>query len=574
MGKKLINKSYMAAVYLRLSKEDEDLSLRTGKTESNSIANQKALILKELDSMPEATLYDIYIDDGYTGLNFERPEFKRMCNDIYDGRVNMVIVKDLSRLGRDYIDSGRYVQKIFPSLDVRFVSVLDHFDSLTASQTDIHLLVPVKNFVNDSYSRDISSKIRSHQEIMRENGLYVGPYVAYGYRKKPDDKNKIEPDAYAADIVRKIFAWRLEGMSADRIAGKLNSLGILSPSEYKRQQGISYKSGFQKKSRAEWSAVAVLRILKNRIYIGVMEQGKTEKVNYKLKKIVNKPQEEWDVVVGRHEPIISEEDFENVSRLLRVDTRNAPDREVPYLFSGVLFCSDCGKAMTRRVKKQKVNTYVYYICSTRNKRKGCSIHSIEEYVVRDIVLDALQRHIGQLAELDSLVQEMRAMEIKSRDIIANDQEILMKYEEANQCRKMEVSLHKDFLDGIISKEEYAQFSKVYAERAASAEEAAGKLRKEMETVFQRGLLRNEWMKQFARERNIKELDRNIILQMVDKIIVYEGKKIEIIFRYEDEYKAACRITGVVSDIAAGEKLISCNHAGARKAASDMAGGEA
>ena len=163
----------MAAVYLRLSKEDEDLREIKDKKESNSIANQKALILKTLESMPDVTLYDIYIDDGFTGLNFERPNFQRMCEDIYNGRVNMVIVKDLSRLGRDYIDSGRYVKKIFPSYHVRFVSVLDHFDSLTATQSDVNLLIPVKNFVNDNYSRDISGKVRSHQEVMRENGLGI-----------------------------------------------------------------------------------------------------------------------------------------------------------------------------------------------------------------------------------------------------------------------------------------------------------------------------------------------------------------------------------------------------------------
>ena len=173
-------KSYTAAVYLRLSKEDGDLSAKSDKLESNSIANQKALILKELESMPDVTLYDIYIDDGFTGLNFDRPAFCRMRNDIYDGKINMVIVKDLSRLGRDYIESGRYVKKIFPSLNIRFVSVLDHFDSLTATQSDMNLLIPIKNFVNDNYSRDISGKVRSHQEVMRENGLYVGAYVAYG----------------------------------------------------------------------------------------------------------------------------------------------------------------------------------------------------------------------------------------------------------------------------------------------------------------------------------------------------------------------------------------------------------
>lgn len=550
---KILNKSYMAAVYLRLSKEDEDLSQRTDKTESNSIANQKSLILHTLESMTEVTLFDIYIDDGYSGLNFDRPEFRRMYNDICNGKVNMVIVKDLSRLGRDYIDSGRYVQKVFPSLKVRFVSVLDHYDSLTASQSDTNLLIPVKNFVNDSYSRDISGKVRSHQEVMRENGLYVGSFVAYGYKKSKDNRNRIEPDAYSADIVKKIFAWKLGGMSAERIALKLNQLGVMAPSEYKRFQGTNYKSGFQTKAKALWSAKTVIRILKNRIYIGVLEQGKREKVNYKLDKVVEKPEDEWAVVTGVHEAIIDRTDFENVSRLLAVDTIKAPEDDNSYLFSGMLFCSECGRSMVRRVNRYKNGAYVYYICSTYNKGKGCTRHGIEEAAVNEIVADSIRRHIEQIAEWNEIVREVGMMEAKSRDIIANDQEILRKYEEAGQCRKMEVSLHKDFLEGVISKEEYIQFSAIYSQRAAEAEQAADKMKAEMEEVLQKGLLTNKWLSQFMRDRNIGELDRNMMLQLVEKIVVHEEKRIEIFFKYEDEYKAATRIVRALPLAVGGER---------------------
>lgn len=541
MDKNNTFKSYMAAVYLRLSEEDEDLSLRSDKTESNSIVNQKALILKELDSMPEVTLFDIYIDDGYTGLNYDRPEFKRMRNDIYDGKVNMVIVKDLSRLGRDYIDSGRYVQKIFPSLNVRFVSVLDHFDSLTASPNDINLLIPVKNFVNDNYSRDISGKVRSHQEVMRANGLYVGSYVAYGYKKMEGNKNRIEPDEYSADIVRRIFAWKLDGMSAKGIAEKLNQLGVMAPSEYKRLMGINYKTGFQKKSRVKWTAVSVTRILKNRIYIGVLEQGKREKINYKLDKVVDKPKEEWAVASDSHEPIISKTDFENVSRLLSLDMRKAPTMENIYLFSGLLFCGECGRSMVRRQNKYKSKSYAYYICSTYNKGKGCSRHSISENKVREIVFDSIKRHMEQVVELDQVLQMIDSMKVKCEDIIANDRGILMKCEELNQCRRMEVSLHKDLLEGIISKGEYIQFSRIYSDRAMAAEQAVEKLKQEVETIFCKGLVSNEWVRKFAHDRDIEELDRSTVLSLVDKIVVHEGCRIEIIFKYEDEYRTACRI---------------------------------
>lgn len=533
--------SYMAAVYLRLSKEDEDLREVKDKKESNSIANQKALILKTLESMPDVTLYDIYIDDGFTGLNFERPNFQRMCEDIYNGRVNMVIVKDLSRLGRDYIDSGRYVKKIFPSYHVRFVSVLDHFDSLTATQSDVNLLIPVKNFVNDNYSRDISGKVRSHQEVMRENGLYVGSHVAYGYKKLETDRNRIIPDEYAADIVRKIFDWKLKGLSSASIADKLNGLGVAAPSEYKRQLGGNYKSGFQKNRKAKWSAVAINRILKNKIYIGVLEQGKREKVNYKLNKVVEKPETEWAVKENTHEAIISRADFENVAKLLNLDTRKSPEEETLFMLSGLMFCGECGRSMVRRCNRYKDKQSVYYICATYNKGKGCSRHSIAQSVIEDILLDAIKRHIEHVARLDELLNTIRDREVNYDDIVANDQEILAKYKELDQCKKVEMSLHRDLAAGIISIKEYEQFKNNFAHKSAEIEETIRKLQQEIETVFKEGLFADEWIDTFTKTGNITSLDRSIVLPLVEKITVYEENRIEITFKYQDEYETLCRI---------------------------------
>ena len=533
--------SYMAAVYLRLSKEDEDLREVKDKKESNSIANQKALILKTLESMPDVTLYDIYIDDGFTGLNFERPNFQRMCEDIYNGRVNMVIVKDLSRLGRDYIDSGRYVKKIFPSYHVRFVSVLDHFDSLTATQSDVNLLIPVKNFVNDNYSRDISGKVRSHQEIMRENGLYIGSHVAYGYKKLETDRNRIIPDEYAADIVRKIFDWKLKGLSSASIADKLNELGVAAPSEYKRQLGGNYKSGFQKNRRAKWSAVTINRILKNKIYIGVLEQGKREKVNYKLNKIVEKPESEWAVKENTHEAIISKADFENVAKLLNLDTRKSPEEETLFMLSGLMFCGECGRSMVRRCNRYKDKQSIYYICATYNKGKGCSRHSIGQSVVEDILLDAIKRHIEHVARLDELLSTIRDREVNYDDIVANDREILAKYKELDQCKKVEMSLHRDLAAGIISIKEYEQFKNNFAHKSAEIEATIRKLQEEIETVFKEGLFADEWIDTFTKTGNITSLDRSIVLSLVEKITIHEENRIEITFKYQDEYETLCRI---------------------------------
>ena len=218
-------------MYLRLSKDDEDRG-SFNKSESNSIGNQRQLIKSFLREQPDIELYDIYVDDGFSGSNFDRPEFKRMIGDIEAGRVNCVVVKDLSRFGRDYIEAGRYLEKIFPALGVRFIALTDHYDSISADTGERQIVLAVKNFINDSYCRDISTKVKSQLAVKRKAGECLSPFAVYGYRKSPKDKNKLVVDDYAAEIVRRIFRWKIEGMAVAAIAKKLDELHILSPKEY------------------------------------------------------------------------------------------------------------------------------------------------------------------------------------------------------------------------------------------------------------------------------------------------------------------------------------------------------
>lgn len=530
--------SYKAALYLRLSDEDYSASLK--KDESNSIANQKALTLRELESLPDISLYDIYIDDGYTGLNYERPGFIRMLNDIYNNKVNTVIVKDLSRLGRDYIESGRYVKDIFPSLNIRFISVLDEFDSLSATPEDYNLLIPIKNFINDSYSRDISIKVRSTQRIMRENGLYIGAYVAYGYKKCSDDKNRIEPDEFSADIVKRIFRWKLEGMNAGAIADKLNLLGIIPPSEYKKMLGINYKSGFQKNVKAKWTPITITRILKNKIYIGIMEQGKRSKINYKLEKVVERPEYEWIVKEQTHTPIIRKEDFENVNRLLVLDTRKSPNEDKLYPLSGIIFCGECKKNMVRRKNNGASGRTVQYICSTYNKGQGCSRHGIGEKELENLLVDTINKHIREVADMNTLLQLIDNMDIHSEDILANDQELMQKHEELEKCQRMQTSLHKDLLEGIISQEEYEQFCNFYKEQYLRVENSISAMRDEIEKSLHKKAESRAWMDRFMELGNIEHLTRNVVVSLIDKVVLYEDKRIEIIFNYSDKYASIQR----------------------------------
>lgn len=304
-----------------------------------------------------------------------------MMEDVKAGRVNCVIVKDLSRFGRDYIETGRYLERIFPSLGVRFIAITDHFDSFSADTGERNIVLPVKNFINDSYCRDISMKVKSQLAVKRKCGECLAPFAVYGYKKSAENKNKLVIDEYAAEVVRKIFAWKIEGMAAFSIAEKLNKLHILSPREYKKSLGLNYRGGFFGSQNSKWSSAAVKRILTSETYLGHMIQGKRERINYKVKKCVEKPREEWVRVENTHEPIISADDFRIVQNLLKADGRVSPKSGEVSPFMGLLFCGDCKEQMVRRVNRYKETSKTYYICSTKNRGEGCSRHSIEENVL-------------------------------------------------------------------------------------------------------------------------------------------------------------------------------------------------
>lgn len=548
--KSSLNKTYYTAVYLRLSKEDSDLSLHDNKKESNSITNQKLIIKEFLKAMPEVEIYDYYIDDGYSGSNFERPDFKRMREDIYEGKVNMVIVKDFSRFGREYIDTGRYIQKIFPRLGIRFISVIDHFDSNAATANDMHLLVPVKNFVNDNYCRDISQRVRTHQEAMRKNGLYIGAYVAYGYKKDSDDKNTIVIDEQAADIVKKIFTWRLSGMNVYSIVSKLNELGIPSPMAYKRMQGINFKTGFSEGNQTMWCDSTVYGILKNKIYVGVLEQGKKSRISYKVKKTVNKPRDEWAVLEDNHDAIISKSDFKKVEQLSKRDTKRSKEERNVYLFSGMLFCKDCKKQMTRRCTKYKGKQYVSYICSTYNKQQGCTRHGIKEEQITEIVLKALQEQIELVGKLKNMLDIAVFTKDHTKDftkdltndlpnsvkedLIAYDMRIREKKIEHSQCSGVISTLYDDLQEGIIKEEEYVNYRRIYEEKLRLLESQIISITKEMDMLIENKKKSRDWIRQVYDLGNLTELNRLILVSLVDRIYCGEDNQILIKLRYQDE----------------------------------------
>lgn len=520
-----------ATLYLRLSREDGD------KEESNSIAGQRDLIRDYMARHPELREYAVRIDDGFSGSTFERPSFKKMLDDIKAGKTNCVIVKDLSRFGRNYLDAGEYIEKIFPFLGVRFIAINDNFDSERERTSSDDLMIPFKNLINEAYCRDISVKIRSQLEIKRKRGEYLGSFAAYGYMKSDTDKNRLVIDEYAADVVRDVFKWKLEGASPKAIADRLNSAGILSPMEYKKSLGMKYATSFKANAQALWSAASIIRLLRNPVYIGVLTQGKETTPSYKVHKRISKDADEWAVVQDCHEAIIAKSDFDKVQKVLALDTRTCKDDSVVQLFSGMIFCGDCGASMIRKTVPAGGKKYVYYVCSeNKADKKTCSAHSIRDTELENIVLLSTQQYIRAVIDLQDLLELTDTAPLRTAEAQKVQRQIDMKRGELERYNRLLMSLYESLSDGIINKDEYMRLKQRYAEQSAEAEKQLLSLQDVLTDIQEHGSANLGWMNDFREHQNITALDRETVVALIDRIFIYDDKRVEIAFRWHDEYE--------------------------------------
>ena len=538
---KIIDQTFKVAIYLRLSKEDDDLSCSSGaKSESNSISNQRKLIYDFMKLHPELELYDEYKDDGKSGSNFDRAEFQRMMKDIEAGKVNCVVVKDQSRFGRDYIDVGKYKEKIFPKLGVRFITINEGYDSLSATSSD-DLAFTINSFVYDFYIRDISTKIRTNLTAKKQNGEYAGAFVAYGYVKDSNDKSKLVVDQFAADVVRDIFRWKIEGLSPQNIAVRLNELGIPSPAEYKKLSGSNYKTSFQTSSKAVWSHVSVRRILKNEIYLGVMIQGKRTTPNYKTKTVVTKAESEWLRVEGTHEAIISVRDFELVQELLRDDTHcRAGDVTVP-IYAGRIYCGDCGAAAVRKTVSYAGRRYVYYVCNANKHDKTvCSRHSIREDILGQVIYQTVRHQIDLLLDVDKALRQFENLSWEKHKLKQLDASIEIQEEVVRKNNTLRLGIYEDLRAGLLDRSEYESLKKELAERIAEATAAIEKLNKEKREILDGVSKQQSWIEQFRQYENVTELTRPMVIHLIERINIFEDSNIEIVFRHRNQIEEILR----------------------------------
>lgn len=526
---------YKAALYIRLSVEDGD------KEESNSVKNQRMLLNDFLNDNPDIELYDCYIDDGFSGTDFARPGFEKLLEDLYSKKFNTVIVKDLSRLGRNYIEVGNYIEKIFPLFNIRFIAINDQIDSIKNPDSVNSVIVPFKNLINDEYCRDISNKIKAVLNVKMKKGEYVGAYAPYGYLKDPEDIHHLIIDEEAAKVVKLIYELTLNGLGRTAIAKKLNELGILNPTGHRAEElKMRIPVAEDKRNiKYSWCSTTVRQILKNAMYCGDTIQHKGKLISYKIHKRVLLPEEEWVVVKDTHEAIIDRETFDKVQKeILGRDTKMNSDGKIS-IFAGHIKCADCERAMSKKVAskyKGKAREYYHYMCSAYMRSGGtkCSKHTIRNDELEQAVLESIKIQIGLISDIKRIKSE-----IENSTLLDNRKHLIEKNigkceEQLMIKRKLRKDSYEDWKLGNISEEEYNEYTKEYSSQIRQIEDNIDNYYKELKDLEQASM-ESDWIDNFIKYQNINSLSRELIDSLIDNIYVYENKKIKIKFKYEDEY---------------------------------------
>ena len=519
-----------AALYVRLSKEDgNDISL--------SVQNQSQRLLDYLhENRAELVFAGLYVDDGFTGTDVNRAAFQRMLADIRARRVNCVIVKDLSRLSRNYIEAGHYMEQLFVELDVRFISLeLPALDSYRVPEMMNSILVPLQNVINDDFCRQTSVKVRSVLNNKRKNGEFIGAFAPYGYRKDPQNKHRLLIDEEAADIVRSIFRWYvLDGMSKRGIAKRLNETGIPNPAQYKKERGLNYHNPHTLENDGLWSAATVSKILSNPTYLGHMVQGRSRVKSYKVHTQTNVPRREWIEVADTHAPIVSEAMFQQAQERNAGHTKTAPQKDAVPLFSGLVRCANCNKAMTRRVSKG----YAYYACRTYREKSVCVRHSIREDVLTDAVQNAIRALLAGAWSMDGLGNDVLGSDAQTPQKIQTHRKKLEREFQKNLGALD--SLYADYKSGEFSQEEYLRMKGSFQESAARARNALERLGQDLQKEQARLEKQRAFLRSLAEPAEGNLFDRGLLITLVRAVYVQGNGGVCIAFKCTDPFRSTVK----------------------------------
>lgn len=519
---------FYAALYMRLSREDGD------KEESDSIANQRRMLDGYINNKKDLMKYIEFVDDGFTGTNFDRPGFKGMIKEIEKGSINCVIVKDLSRFGRDYIDTGYYLERYFIDHDIRFISLNDNIDSLVS---DYDMLMPVKNVFNSQYAKDISRKVQSSFKAKQHAGEFIGAFPSYGYCKDSHNKHRLVIDSYAASIVRRVFELYIQGSGKIKIAHILNEEGILCPSEYKKVCGYNYVNSKRLETTSYWTYPTVHRMLTNEMYLGNMVQGKTKRRMKGKAKTLDK--EQWIIVKGTHEAIIEEETWNKVQCFLQKDTKQIDLNENISVFAGFLKCGDCKRALAKKYcyyskKDQFEQRIPYYVCSgyTRYGKKICTPHKINYKELEVILIEDIKTIIESIGDLRILVDAQKKLTPNSSDLIKVEREQIVS--ELSKTLKLKKEIYEDYKENLLTKEEYLSYRNDYQKKEVMLKQKEKDLATKQEDSMKQDIFESPWIKKIISLKVIEELDRDILADMVSSIYVFEENRVKIVYNFSNE----------------------------------------
>ena len=522
------------ALYLRLSRDDGD------KNESNSITNQRSILTAYVKQIPEFKIEDIYVDDGFSGTNFNRPDFMRMMDDIYKGKINCVIVKDLSRLGRNYSETARYIDEIFPRLNIRFIALNNSIDTASSKMNAATqcISVGVTNVINESLAATTSVNVRATLNHNRQQGKFIGSFACYGYKKSEDDHHKLVIDPEAVPVIRDIFNRFISGESVLSITRHLNSLGIPNPSAYKSMNNPNYKP---QSSSGLWVDSTVRRILSNEMYIGNMVQGKNEKISYKIKQTRGIEKDKWIVVENTHQPIIDPDTFRKAQSLFNKNTRISPKADSVDLFSGFMRCSSCSYTLNKKTNTHSYGTYEYYRCITRTK-KGKSAceggHTIRIDKLEKAVLKSLQFMIKTAINMDEIIKSANQSGKIRTDETLLERKLQKESTQLEKYKSAMVDLYPDYKCGILSQDEYLLLKASISEKITLLEKNIKITQEQIKKCHNGVIDENDFIASFKKYGTIEKLTRPMLVELLDCILVHKGGDITIRWKFRDAYQDA------------------------------------
>ena len=510
---------YHVALYIRLSKEDEN------QGPSQSVQNQESL-LREFVEQHRLSVFDTYVDDGWSGTSFDRPNFQRMISDIEAQKVNMVITKDLSRLGRDYIMTGHYMERYFPEHRVRYISLLDGID--TGVDSTANDITPFRAIMNDMYAKDISKKIKSVKRDKQRKGQFIGGKPIYGYKMHPTEKNKIVIDEKAAPVVQRIFSLALSGMSCRKIATTLNEEGVPTPATY-ANLSVARPGPYS----GLWSSERIADMLKNETYIGNMVQGRTVKISYKSKKCLRQSPENWVVVEGTHEPIIDPGTFQKVQMLVN-SRKYTRSRTYDFLLKGLIFCHECGYPMAVLNRKNAAGEdRLYFVCRTyqRFTKAGiCTCHSIKEETVNKAVLTKVRDVCQTYLNPDALCPIAAEAVENASKAASCEAEIQALQSKITALTTNLDQMYMDRLNGLLSEEDFQRiYQKVKMDRTV-LEERLKNLQEQAKQPVSAEEKAKALVKQFL---DSALSSRELLVSLIERVELTEGKEIIIKFRFHE-----------------------------------------